>query len=82
MFNPFFIHNNDQVTLQVLVRDLVHLGLYSIENECINGMIFEIQKLKDESIQCKNEFDLLKDAQRYNNKLYEENKKHRTTKVL
>ena len=73
MFNPFFIHNNDQVTLQVLVRDLVHLGLYSIENECINGMIFEIQKLKDESIQCKNEFDLQR---------YEENKKHGTTKVL
>ena len=53
-FDTLFINNNDQVTLQVLVRDLVHLGLYNIYNECINGMISELQKLKDEAKDCKN----------------------------
>ena len=42
---------------------------------------FNYKKLKDESIHCKNEFDLFEDAQEYNNKLYEENKIHTTTKV-
>ena len=41
-FDQLFINNNDQVTLQVLVRDLVHLGLYNIDNKCINGMISEL----------------------------------------
>ena len=63
-FDPFFINNNDQVTLQVLVRDLVHLGIYNIDNEYINGMISEIQKLKDESKHYKNEFDLLECTER------------------
>ena len=80
-FDPLFINNNDQVTLQVLVRDLVHLGLYNIDTECINGMISELQKLKDEAKDCKNEFDLLEGAEEYNNKLHNKNKKNGSTEV-
>ena len=69
-FDSFFINNNGQVTLQVIVRNLVHLGIYNIDNECINSMIFELQKLKDESKHYKNEFDLLEGAKEYNNKLH------------
>ena len=70
-YDSLFINNNDQVTIQVLVRDLVHLGLYNIDKEYINGMIYGLQKLKDESKDCKNELDLLESTEEYNNKLHE-----------
>ena len=70
-YDSLFINNNDQVTLQVLVRELVHLGLYNIDKEYINGMIYGLQKLKDESKDCKNELDLLESTEEYNNKLHE-----------
>ena len=62
------------MTVQVLVTDLVILGLYPIDNDYINCMIYELQQLKNESRYCKNEFDLLEGTQEYNNKLNVENK--------
>ena len=69
-FDSFFINDNDQVILQVIVRDLVHLDIYNIDNEYINSMISELQKLKGESKHNKNEFDLLEGTKEYTNKLH------------
>ena len=44
-------------------------------------MISELQKLKDEAKDCKNEFDLLEGAEEYNNKLHKKNKKNGSTEV-
>ena len=81
-FDPFFVKEKDIVTLIIHLRDLKYLKIKKLNNACINGIIDnELVTLKQECLQCDEEFDLLSGAEEYNKKLSLENNENGTNKT-
>ena len=69
-FDPIFIKENDMLTITEHVRDLKSLGLPSLNEACIAGIINdELQKMKLETENCEFELEIVDGAEEYNTKL-------------
>ena len=69
-FDPLFIKENDIVTLTEHVRDLKSLGLPSLNDACIAGIVdFELERIRQETENCEFELELIDGAEEYNRNL-------------
>ena len=64
------------------VRDLSNLYLPSLNSSCITGIIeTDLERLKQEVMQCENEFELVDGAEEYNSNLETLNERDGTNKT-
>jgi hypothetical protein len=81
-FDPIFIKENDMLTITEHVRDLKSLGLPSLNEACITGIIDnELQTMKQQTENCELELEMVEGAEEYNNKMEMLNDQNGTNKT-